>query len=108
MISIYLVLINFSFAFGQPEVKAVGLEYKDTLKESMSKYQRINYIEKYLNRLKPTIEELNTSQDKKSTEQIAVLKNSVESIHAQLTLLDKRLIKIEKQLNGEEKNEKTN
>ena len=93
-----LINILFLSAFINLQASYDKLTYKETVKESMSKYQRINYIEGYLSNLKGSIQGIQKNVQKESLANNKKVEETLKEIMTKITLLELKVKKIEDNL----------
>lgn len=87
------------------EGRTPSLHYKKTIRESMSKYQRINYIEHYLGDLETTIKKMNDQERGKRVKEETALKEKVTALETKVQALEKKIKELEKNINPPTKEE---
>ena len=98
MNNLILLISLLTFSAIGATTKSPSLEYSDTLNKSMSKYQRINHIENYLNTLAPNINGLNEIQKVPLLEEIKVLKIKLEVTERRVFELESKFNNLQKKI----------
>jgi len=91
IISLLTSIAIFAAPITPDSIQTEGLDYKSTKNKSMSKYQRINYVESYLENLKKSVTDLDKEVE-------VGLKNHVLSLSNKVLNLEKKVSDLSQQL----------
>jgi hypothetical protein len=99
-ITLLIYLFSLSLTAGTDQnLNYKSLDYKETKKDSQSKYFRINNIESYLSKLKNNIQNIDKNQNTKNVKSLEMLYKKIEDINKKLSTMEEDIKTIKTELN---------